>query len=71
MPMLPPLKKIPYCLVQYDVRQVPTNLGVYMLDTVAKYYFSVSYKDITSFGRIKKILTGPLPEAHYLAAVFS
>jgi hypothetical protein len=40
-------------LVQYDVRQVPTNLGVYMLDTVAKYYFSVSYKDITAFGRNK------------------
>ena len=41
-------------LVQYDVRQVPTNLGVYILDTVAKYYFSVSYKDITEFGRNRK-----------------
>ncbi len=41
-------------LVQYDVRQVPTNLGVYMLDTVAKYYFSISYKDILGFGRNKK-----------------
>lgn len=38
-------------LVQYDVRQVPTSIGVYMLDTVAKYYFSVSYKDITAFGK--------------------
>lgn len=41
-------------LVQYDVRQVPTNLGVYMLDTVAKYYSSVSYKDITAFGKNSK-----------------
>ena len=41
-------------LVQYDVRQVPTNLGVYILDTVAKYYFGVSYKDIISFGRSSK-----------------
>lgn len=38
-------------LVQYDVRQVPTNLGVYMLDTIARYYFGVNYHDITGFGK--------------------
>lgn len=38
-------------LVQYDVRQVPTNLGVYVLDTVASYHFGINYHDITSFGK--------------------
>jgi hypothetical protein len=41
-------------LIQYDVRQVPTNLGVYMLDTVATYPFALNYKEITGFGKIKK-----------------
>lgn len=41
-------------LIQYDVRQVPTNLGVYMLDTITRYRFNVSYKDITDFGKIRK-----------------
>jgi hypothetical protein len=38
-------------LVQYDIRQVPTNLGIYVLDTVARYYFGISYHDILNFGR--------------------
>lgn len=38
-------------LVQYDIRQVPTNLGVYVLDTIARYYSGVNYKDIVSFGK--------------------
>lgn len=38
-------------LIQYDIRQVPTNLGIYMLDTVARYRFGVNYHDITSFGK--------------------
>lgn len=38
-------------LIQYDVRQVPTNLGVYMLDTIARYNFGVNYNDITGFGK--------------------
>lgn len=38
-------------LIQYDVRQVPTNLGVYMLDTVARYRFGINYLDIKGFGR--------------------
>lgn len=41
-------------LVQYDIKQVPTTLGVYVLDTVAKYHFGINYKDITSFGKIRK-----------------
>jgi hypothetical protein len=40
-------------LVQYDVRQIPTNLGVYVLDTLATYYFAVNYKQITGFGKMK------------------
>lgn len=36
-------------LIQYDVRQVPTNLGIYVLDTVATYRFGINYHDITAF----------------------
>jgi hypothetical protein len=38
-------------LIQYDIRQVPTNLGVYVLDTVARYRFGINYHDITGFGK--------------------
>lgn len=38
-------------LIQYDVRQMPTNLGVYVLDTVARYPFAINYRDIKSFGK--------------------
>ena len=41
-------------LVQYDVRQVPTNLGVYILDTIGVYPFAVNYKEITGFGKNNK-----------------
>jgi len=36
-------------LVYYDVRQVMTRLGVYMLDTVASYPFAVDFRAITAF----------------------
>ncbi|HEY5407828.1 MAG TPA: hypothetical protein VIJ92_12105 [Ginsengibacter sp.] len=38
-------------LIQYDVRQVPTSLGIYMLDTVGTYPFAINYKEITGFGK--------------------
>ncbi len=41
-------------LVQYDVRRVYTNLGVFILDTVAQYHFGVNYHDIISFGKKRK-----------------
>jgi hypothetical protein len=41
-------------LVQYDVRRVYTNLGVFVLDTVAQYHFGVNYHDIISFGKKRK-----------------
>jgi hypothetical protein len=34
-------------LTEFDIRQVPTNLGVYVLDTVARYHVAFPYKDIT------------------------
>ncbi len=34
-------------LIQYDIRQVMTNLGVYILDTVNRYRYAVNYKEIT------------------------
>ena len=41
-------------LIQYDVRQVPSNLGVYVLDTIARYRFGINYHDITGFGNDSK-----------------
>ncbi len=38
-------------LIQYDVRQVPTSLGVYILDTLGTYPFAINYKEITGFGK--------------------
>ncbi len=38
-------------LIQYDIRQMPTTLGVYVLDTVATYPFAINYKEITGFGK--------------------
>jgi hypothetical protein len=35
---------------QYDIRQVPTQLGVYILDTVNTYYFKINYKQIKAIG---------------------
>ncbi len=38
-------------LIQFDIRQVLTNLGVYVLDTVGRYRFGINYHDITGFGK--------------------
>ncbi len=38
-------------LVQYDIRQIPTTVGVYILDTVGRYNFSINYKEIVGFGK--------------------
>jgi len=40
-------------LVQYDIRQVPTTLGVYIMDTVGTYPIVVNYKEIVGFGKDK------------------
>ena len=45
------IKRDSVFLIQYDIRQVPTNLGIYVLDTVAKYQFGINYRDITGFGK--------------------
>src|SRR5205085_9363945 len=41
-------------LLEYDVRQVPTNLGVYILDTVATYHSAIYYKDILKIHNERK-----------------
>lgn len=41
-------------LVQYDIRQIPSSLGFYFLDTVGTYPFSTNYKQIICFGRNNK-----------------
>ena len=38
-------------LIQYDVRPVPTSLGIYVLDTLGTYPFAVNYKEITGLGK--------------------
>jgi hypothetical protein len=40
------VKKDSLFINQYDVRQVPTNLGVYVLDTAAVYRLKFNYKEI-------------------------
>ena len=34
-------------VTEFDIRQIRTNLGVYVLDTVARYYVAFPYKNIT------------------------
>ncbi len=41
-------------LLEYDVRQVATNLGVYILDTVATYRMGVYYRDILKIQNKRK-----------------
>ena len=41
-------------LLEYDVRQTPTALGVYMLDTVATYLSGIYYKDILKIQNAKR-----------------
>jgi hypothetical protein len=41
-------------LLEYDVRQMPTNLGVYMLDTVTTYHSGIYYKDILKIQNERK-----------------
>ena len=38
-------------IVQYDIRQIQTSLGVYILDTITSYSFAVNYKEIISLGK--------------------
>ena len=48
------VKKDSLFINQYDVRQVPTNLGVYMLDTVATYRLAFNYKEIIKIENQKR-----------------
>lgn len=48
------VKKDSLFISQYDVRQVPTNLGVYVLDTMATYRIAVNYKEIIKIANDKK-----------------
>ncbi len=38
-------------LRQFIVQQIPTNLGVYVLDTVVSYRYQYNYKEIKAIGR--------------------
>ncbi len=38
-------------LTQYDIRQIPTTLGVYYIDTVATYHSAICYRDIVALNK--------------------
>ena len=40
-------------LIQYDIRQEPTGIGLYVPDTAGIYPFAVNYKEITGLGKDK------------------
>ena len=48
------VKKDSLFINQYDVRQVPTNLGVYVLDTMATYRLKFNYKEIIKIENQKR-----------------
>ncbi len=41
-------------LSEYDIRQIPTSIGVYIVDTVATYHTAIYYKDILKIQNNKK-----------------
>lgn len=41
-------------MLEYDIRQLPTRLGVYMLDTVATYRSRIGYRDIIKIQNERK-----------------
>lgn len=36
-------------LVQYDIKKLYTNLGIYILDTGGRYQYAIAYKEIAGF----------------------
>ena len=48
------IKKDSLFINQYDIRQLPTSLGVYVLDTVATYRLAFNYKEIIKVGKQKR-----------------
>jgi hypothetical protein len=48
------IKKDSVFMTEFDIRQVPTNLGVYVLDTVARYHVAFPYTDVTGIGGEQK-----------------
>lgn len=41
-------------LLEYDIRRIPTTLGIYILDTLATYRTGIHYKDILKIYRERK-----------------
>lgn len=48
------IKKDTIYLLQFDIRPIPTNMGVFMWDTLATYRLQFNYKDILAIGNQKK-----------------
>ena len=41
-------------IIQYDIRKVPTNLGVYMMDTISALQYPVYFKEVTQIIKNRK-----------------
>lgn len=41
-------------LIEYDIRQVPSRLGVFITDTISAYNFSFNYKEILQIEKEKR-----------------
>jgi hypothetical protein len=48
------IKKDSIFMNQYDIRQIPTQFGVYIIDTVATYRLAFNYKEILALEKSKK-----------------
>lgn len=48
------IKKDSLFINQYDIRQIPTPLGIYVLDTVATYRLAFNYREILGVEKQKK-----------------
>ena len=47
------IKKDSVFLTEFDIRQVPTNMGIMVTDTLASYHLVFSYKEISKIERQK------------------
>lgn len=45
------IKRDSLFLRQFDIRRVPTQLGVFILDTVATYYYQYHYNQVKAIGK--------------------
>lgn len=45
------IRKDSVFIIHYDIRQIPSNLGIYFLDTIATYRYGINYKSIIALNK--------------------